>query len=169
MDHVKNTLNHIGIIETLTSIFILIVAVFTWSSGAIPVLLRLGNGLAKRKIALFAKGDHLTELRSLLIDSKIFSSKNIIEISSVQDLGRADQTSLFLVFWHDWEVDVDKILSKKNDQTALIVYAPRDLGDVPNTKRDQINEHRNSILTNFRGRLLNYLVSSMITTSYQQK
>lgn len=169
MDIVINILFIIGTIDTIILSLIVVTAIFTWSKGILPALWRLGNGLAKRKIAVFAQGDHLVELKNLLTDSKIFNKKNIIEVSSMQDFGRADQATLFLVFWHDWASDLDKILDKKSDQTALVVYAPRDLGDVPGGEMKKINEHRNSMLTNFRGRLLNDLVSSMITTSYEKE
>lgn len=169
MNDLKTIFSIIGIIESIIFVGVLLFALITWSRGILPALWRLGNGLAERKIAVFAQGDHLKELKNLLVDSKMFNQKNIIEVTSLQELGRADQATLFLVFWHDWSVNIDKILEKKRDQVALVVYAPRDLGDVPMGEIKKISDHRNTILTNFRGRLLNDLVSSMITTSYEKE
>ena len=63
--------------------------------------------------------------------------------------------------------EIRKMLWKaKNDSTALIVYAPVEFGDIPQKRMRQIGERRNVTVTNFRGRLLNDIVVSMITTSY---
>lgn len=168
MDIISTTLNNLGNIGTLIALVLFIIVVITWIRGIAPALLRLGNGLAKRKIAVFAKGDNLGSLKSLLIDSKLFSKNNIIEIAKKEDVGCAEKATLFLVYWQDWASDINLILNQKMDGTALVVYAPQDLGRVPDEEVKKINDHRNTILTNFRGRLLNDLVVSMITTSYER-
>lgn len=143
-------------------------ALGAWAKGIFPAVLRLGNGLAKRKIALFAKPNDSESLKALLTDSGLFDAKNIISITSSNDIGKAEQATLFLVYWPDWSNEIDSILRKKTDGTALIVYAPISNGRVPDEISSKINSHRNSILTNFRGRLLNDIVASMITTSYKR-
>jgi hypothetical protein len=139
-----------------------------WLRGISPALLRLGNGLAKRKIALFAKSDNASSLKHLLMDSKLFKAKNIIEICQVNDIGRAERATMFLVFWHDWASDIGKILSIKPDECALIVYAPYDQGRIPDAQMKDLDGKRHTAVTNFRGRLLNDIVASMITTSYEK-
>jgi len=61
-------------------------------------VLRLGNGLAKRKIAIFARGENSSSLKKLLIDSKLFQDKNIREIGKREDIGRAQSAMVFLFF-----------------------------------------------------------------------
>lgn len=168
MNIILKLLDDLGRTGTAIAIILLVVGIVVWVKGIAPALLRLGNGLAKRKIALFAKGDNLGSLCALLTDSKLFSKKNVIEITSKDDVGRASEATLFLVYWPDWSDEIDTILHQKNDGTALVVYAPQDKGRVPDEVVKNINGHRNAILTNFRGRLLNDLVSSMITTSYER-
>lgn len=150
-------------------IFLVTIAfgIYAWLKGILPALWRLGNGFSKRKIAIFAKGDNLKSLNSLLEDTKMFNKKNIIDISSDSDFGRAERATLFLVFWHDWQDKIDEILSAKKDNTALVVYAPQDLGFIPQDKMKKLNSERNVMVTNFRGRLLNDIVVSLMTTSYQ--
>lgn len=146
-----------------------LVAFILWFLGIIPALYRLGNGLAKREIAVFAKGDNLNSLRALLVDSKIFWKSNISEITSTKDIDKAVSASVFLVYWPDWAGDIEKILSRKPDQCPLIVYAPMDMGRIPPEQMKALDGKRNTAVTNFRGRLLNDLVTSMITTGYGKK
>lgn len=159
----------VGIVDTTILMILLSRSFFLWIKGVSPSLIRLGNGLAKRKIAIFAKGDNVTSLRSLLIDSGLFKSKNIFEVAKMDDIGKADQGSVYLVYWHDWAADIDEILRNKPDKCALIVYAPYDLGRIPDEEMKKLDGKRHSAVTNFRGRLLNDIVTSMITTTYDSK
>lgn len=168
MDLIISFFNVAGYVSTGIVIVTSVAAIQAWIKGILPVMLRLGNGLAKRKIALFAKPNDSESLKALLTDSGIFDAKNIISVMSINDIGKAEQATLFLVYWPDWSAEIDKILQKKTDGTALIVYSPISNGPLPNDISSKINSHRNSILTNFRGRLLNDIVASMITTSYKR-
>lgn len=157
----------VGRVSTVIVIVSVILGFYAWGKGIFPALWRLGNGLSKRKIALLAKGDNLKSLKSLLVDSKLFNVRNIFEISSANDLGRAEQATLFLVYWHDWPNELDEILRVAKDTTALVVYAPQELGFIPQDKMKALNSKRNVMVSNFRGRLLNDIVTSLMTTSYQ--
>jgi hypothetical protein len=165
----KTFLDVVGTVDTFILVVGIGVGIFLWLRGISPVLYRLGNGLARRKIALFAKGDNRASLKSLLIDSKLFKEKNICEISKVQDIGKCEDASVYLVFWHDWERDIEEILNKKPDKCALVVYAPYDGDRIPPEQMKALDGHRHTAVTNFRGRLLNDIVMSMITTNYEQK
>lgn len=168
MNTIKIILEYLGHASTVTVLVTLAVGVVAWLRGILPALLRLGNGLAKRKIAIFAKGDNLTSLKDLLLDSKLFNKNNIINITTKNDLGKAEKSTLFLVFWPDWKSDIENILIKKGDETVLIVYAPQESGFIPKNQMSELTEERNVMVTNFRGRLLNDIVVSMITTSYRK-
>ena len=158
----------VGSIETIVLIIGIIWAIVLWGRGIFPALLRLGNGLAKRKIAIFAKGDNLASLANLLMDSKLFKRKNIFEIAKKEDIGRAECATMYLVFWHDWADDINEILNRKPDECALIVYAPYDKGRIPDDQMKNLDGKRHTAVTNFRGRLLNDIVTGMITTSYEK-
>jgi hypothetical protein len=165
MDGILKT---IGYARTLVFVVGVVAVVFLFLKGIIPALWRLGNGLAKRKIAVFAKGDNVASLKNLLLDSKLIQAKNIIDISKKEDVGRAEKATLYLVFWHDWADDIDEILNLKPDGCALIVYAPYDKDRIPADQMKKLDGKRHTAVTNFRGRLLNDIVSSMITTSYEE-
>jgi hypothetical protein len=59
-------------------------------------------------------------------------------------------------------------LSEKKDGTALLIYAPQEEGFISKEDIAKINQHRNAIVVNFRGRLLNDIMISLITTSYEK-
>ncbi len=168
MDIVLTILNWTRYITPAIVIIGFIVTIILCVKGILPVLYRLGMGLAKRKIAIFAKGDNLSSLKNLLVDSKLFKESNICEIPLLGDIGSAQKNhaSLYLVQWQDWESDIDKILHIKSDECPLIVYAPS--VRIPQENLDELNNTRNCALSNFRGRLLNDIVTAMITTSFQK-
>lgn len=158
----------IGTIETLVLVATITWAIILWVRGVFPALYRLGNGLSKRKIAVFAKEDNLNSLKSLLVDSKLFREKNIFEITDARDIGRAEEASVYLVFWHDWADNITQILDKKPDACALIVYSPYEKGRISDEQMKNLDNKRHTAVTNFRGRLLNDIVTAMITTSYEK-
>ncbi|MGI9061250.1 MAG: hypothetical protein ACR2H5_22035 [Ktedonobacteraceae bacterium] len=159
-------LDWVGLVSSALLLVSLILGTIAWLRGIIPALYRLGKGLSKRKIAIFAKGDNLTGMMNLLEDTKLLSKRNIITIASDNDLGRGEKATLFLVHWDDWENKIEDILDAKKDATALVVYAPRQ-NSIPPDKFLVLNKHRNVTVTNFRGRLLNDIIVSLMTTSYQ--
>lgn len=158
----------VGTIETIVLILAIAWGVLLWIRGIFPALLHLGNGLAKRKIAVFAKGDNVGSLRDLLLDSKLFRKGNIIEVVRTEDVGRAEGASVYLVHWHDWADGIGDVLAQKPDACALIVYAPYDKGRIPDDQMKNLDGKRHTAVTNFRGRLLNDIVTAMITTSYER-
>ncbi len=166
METIKTILDFSGYISTIIVLVAVITGAIIWIRGISPVLYRLGNGLAKRKIAIFAKGDNAVSLKSLLTDSKLFRQKNIFEITSEEDIGRAEEASVYLVYWHDWADDISEILNQKPDKCAMVVYAPYDKGKIPDEQMKNLDGKRHTAVTNFRGRLLNDIVTAMITTSY---
>ena len=171
MEIFKDVANYAHFVTPLVVVVSFIWMLFLWARGILPAIIRLGNGLARRKIAIFAKGDNLTSLKSLLIDSKLFNEKNICEIITVGDIGRAEQASVYLVYWADWQGEYKNILDQKKDGCALLIYAaPRGLpGSIPDAVMKELDTKRNTAVTNFRGRLLNDIVTAMITTGYARK
>ena len=162
-----NIFSFVWVLESIIFFGGLGYAVFLWVKGVSPAIVRLGNGLAKRKIALFAKGDNLSSLRHLLTDSKLFQQKNILDIRKQEDIGRAESATIFLVYWPDWTSEIAEILNTKRDECALIIYAPYDKGRIPDEQMKNLDGKRHTAVTNFRGRLLNDIVASMITTGYE--
>jgi hypothetical protein len=158
-------LDWVGWVTSVIFLLTLISGIYAWIKGILPALIRLGNGLASRKIAIFAKGDQLRSLEDLLVGSKLFQKKNLIGISSESDFDQAERATLFLVVWQDWQDHLTDILNAKRVHTALVVYAPP--GSIPPERMKDLDGKRNVIVVNFRGRLLNDIVTSLMTTGYQ--
>jgi hypothetical protein len=156
-----------GDISTVVFVVGFAYAIYLFASGALPVLFRLGN-LRRRKIAVFAKGDASTSLVALLADAGLFNRKNIIAVADAADFGRVDAATIFVVFWPDWKEQLEQIVARKADTTALIVYAPQTQEQLSGDALTLLERHRNVVLTNFRGRLLNDIVGSFITTAYEK-
>ena len=167
MNQVTDFLTVVGWIDAAALVLGLLYGLYLWVSGIAPVLLRLGNGLAKRKIAVFAKGDNLISLRRLLDDSRLFRGKNILEVPGERDLECARNASLYLVYWPDWQSHIEEVLRRKPDECALLVYQPYDQGRISEELMKRLDGKRHTAVTNFRGRLLNDIVTSLITTSYE--
>ncbi len=167
MEIIIKVLGIIGYVTTIIVIIAFFVGIYQWITGISPALWRLGKGLASRKIAVVAEGDDFTSLKNLLIDSSLFKEKNINQITG-RELKKAAEYTLLLAHWKSISSYLDSLLSDKRDKTALLIYAPQNEGRVPDEARDKINQHRNVILVNFRGRLLNDVVTSLITTSYEK-
>lgn len=168
MELFLQVLDYAGRVSTFLVIIASIYAFGLWWKGISPAIIRLGNGLAKRKIAIFAKGDNFLSLKELLIRSGLFNENNIIPILKKEDIGSCEDATLYLVFWHDFEESIDLILHKKPDQSALIVYSPRNMPQIPLDQMEKIDGHRNTAVSNFRGRLMNDIVTAMITTGYSK-
>lgn len=149
----------------LIGIITIIFGVVAVVRGIAPVLWRLGNGLANRKIALFATRENATSLKNLLLDSKLIQNNNIVEVNRPEDMGRAEAATVYLVVWHDFADDIDAILNQKPDSCALIVYSPYDQEQIPSAQMKKLDGKRHTAVTNFRGRLLNDIITSMITTT----
>jgi hypothetical protein len=101
-----NFLNLLGYINTIIVVSGIAIGAVLWWLGIIPVLMRLGNGLSRRKIVIFAKSDSIVSLENLLHDCKLFKKSNILKITNDGDFGISSKATLFLIHWPDW---IDKI------------------------------------------------------------
>lgn len=138
--------------------------VILWAKGAIPVLIRMGMGLATRKIGIFSNNNY-DSLKDLLKDSKLFKVENIFQIHT-DSIGRAETMTVLLLDWDSMGDQLDAILQIKNDAVPLLVYSDH---NIPKEVFNKIRNERNTTVVNFRGRLLNDLVAAMITTDYKSK
>ena len=155
----------VGGVLSLAAVLGLIAALYLSVTGVIPVLYRLGTSLSSRKIAIFAD-DKFTELESILVDSGLVKKRNIIKIDKAS-IKKADNISFFIVHYLPYKNSIDELISLKKDTDAMIVYAPLDEGRIEDEIATKINSQRNIVMANFRGRLLNDVLVSMMTTSFK--
>ncbi len=150
-------------ISTLVSGAFLIYAIWLVARGIIPILLRLGKSLSKRNIAILASGDDYDNLRNVLISSGLFKKKNIKKIDK-NSITTVQNESLLLMHWKSHKKNIGDILKNKKDAAVLIVYAPTEEGRIEPLDMNEINQQQNVTVVNFRGRLLNDVLVSMMTS-----
>ena len=73
-----------------------------------------------------------------------------------------------MVYWAEFSDKLDDILRNKKDNVPLIIYAPQDKGRIESEDLETINQHRNVIIVNFRGRLINDILVSLMTTGFKK-
>lgn len=167
-----NFISFIGLVGTIGTIFAVLSAIVVtyWTiRGFLPVLLRLGYGLWRRKIAIIAVGDAYENLEQLIKETRLFNSKNIVAVRGHGELEQAASVDVLLVHWPDCNDFIDDILDLKTAGKSLVVYAPPTGGRLPEDVMAKLELRRNVVLNNFRGRLLNDIVSCLITTAYEKK
>jgi len=156
----------VGRVSTLLFILASLYAVYLSLRGILPVLYRLGLALSKRRIAIFAESDDFNNLKNVLVDSKLFKEKNILQIDK-ESIRKAEGESLLLLHWESFKDRLDAVLEIKKDAAALIVYAPTEGGKIDDDAMKKISDHRNIIVVNFRGRLVNDVLACMMTSSWK--
>lgn len=123
MNTIINFFNHpffivVGGIATIFMIVGFCYTAFLVIKGILPVWYRLGIGLSKRQIAVFAK-DEYESLNSMLTDSKIFSKT--IQINK-NDIRKAEKETIYLVHWKEFQDKIDDIMAIKKDSTLLKLH-----------------------------------------------
>jgi len=155
----------VGGIATVIMISGFLYTVWVVVSGVFPVWYRLGMGLSKRRVAIFASLERFEEIKTLLVDSSIFKEKNIVHIT-LNTIDKAKGQTIFLVDWETFKDQIDRVFScTKNHQTAVVIYAKP--GSILPEKMNDIANRQNTVVVNFKGRLLNDILTSLITTSYE--
>jgi hypothetical protein len=151
-----------GISFCLTALAIIAV-VIGWALGISPPLIRLGLGLWRRKIAIISSVENFRGLRECLVDSKLFKESNIVNLGT-DNLEKGKKFSLLLVDWSSTKDAIEQIIAvRESDQTPLIIYAKP--ATIPNDMMSNIADRPNTVVVNFRGRLLNDIITSLITTA----
>ena len=163
MDLASKFFTVFGLISTISAIFIFVYGVILWCRGIFPVLLRLGKGLAKYKIAIFATDPHGRELKKLLTASGLYRARNITSINPEGDPAEAEDATVLLVYWPDCTDRLEDIISRAHKDTRIIVYAPADQDNLDSNNVRMLRQKNNAVLTTFKGRLQGDLLLAMMT------
>ena len=105
--------------------------------------------------------------RSAFIAIVFFAASSMISLKQTRIIFFGDSITEAGVKPGGYITKIGEILQAKKDATALVVYAPKGPASIPPDKFVELNSKRNVMVTNFRGRLLNDIVVSLMTTSYQ--
>lgn len=141
--------------------------------GIWPLLWRLGFGRWTRKIAIVANDEVYGQLRKDLVNSGIFRENNISPITS-KSLAEVKERDLLLVHYQSFSEDqIKTILSNKKSRAGMVFYypefSPKEGKKIPDDMVKLIGDQENTTVVNFRGRLLNDIITTLITTSYEKR
>lgn len=170
-NQITNFYNHplfivVGGITVTLAFIAFVYRLVCWTFGITPIVFRLGIALWQRRVAIFGSAEVYESLKNSLVDSNIFKQKNIIHIGS-DNIDKAKNETIFLVDWETFSDKIEQVFSaRKNHQTAIVVYAKP--ASIPQEKMSDIANRANTVVVNFRGRLLNDILTSLITTSYDR-
>jgi len=138
--------------------------IITWVLGITPIILRFGGALQTKKIAIYGSKKARFSLKETLLDSRLFKEKNIIAIDK-SDFAKGKTCSIYLVDWKSCGERISEIYDlRKSHQIAVIIFAQP--GSIPQDIMSDIANRPNTVIVNFKGRLLNDILTSLVTTSY---
>lgn len=171
MQQIANWCNHplFAVVGAATTILIFggfVYRIACWTFCVTPIAFRFGIALQKREVAIFGDDAAFGNLRDCLVDSKIFKNKTIVHVRT-NNIDKAKDKTIFLVDWSSISSDIEEIFAaRKNHQTPVVIYAKP--ASIPQDKMTDIANRANTVVVNFRGRLLNDILTSLITTSYDR-
>jgi len=135
--------------------------------GVTPLVFRIGKAIWRRKVAIIGSSESFTSLKDCITDTNIFKKNNVIHIP-IDNIEKVKEHTILLVDWETCSNQIDNIfIARKNNNTAVIIYAKA--GSIPNEKMGEIANKSNTVVVIFKGRLLNDILNSLITTSFDGK
>lgn len=170
MEYVKVFLEIVGLITTAVAVLAFFAAVISWILGISPLLYRLGLGRWRRKITVLADSNNYASLRDDLVSSGVFRSKNIDHVTD-KSLAKVKDSNLLLVDYGSFsDKNMKTIIKNKKSSAGMIVYFPdfSPTNRVPDDVMKLINNEPHSVLVNFRGRLINDILITLLSTSYDK-
>lgn len=171
METVKLVLETIGLITTAIAVLTFFAAVVGWILGISPLMYRLGLGRWRRKIAIVANNEDYNLLQTDLVDSGVFREKNIHQVSATT-LSKVKEANLLLVNYGSFtEAQIKTIIRNKRSKAGMVVYFPdfSPTNRIPDDIAKLINNEPHTVLVNFRGRLINDILVTLLSTSYEKK
>lgn len=155
----------VGGITVITAVVGIIYRVLCVILGISPLVYRVGKAVWRRKIAIIGNAEAYSSLKNSITDTGIFKKDNVIHIP-VENIDKAKEQSILLVDWETSNSQIDQIfIARKNHNTAVIIFAKA--GSIPQDKMSEIANKSNTVVVNFKGRLLNDILNSLITTSFE--
>lgn len=159
----------VGFVTTVISVVIILTTLISWLLGIYPLLKRFGLARWKRKIAIAADNDMYSSLKNDLVKAEVFREKNICQIKG-NSLSQIKDSSLVLIHYQSFKEDeIKTILRNKQNKAGFIFYFPEFSPPdtmIPKEMLNEINNEPFTTVVNFRGRLINDIVTTMISTGY---
>jgi 5S rRNA maturation endonuclease (ribonuclease M5) len=132
--------------------------------GVTPLVFRIGKAIWRRKVAIIGSSEAFSSLTDCITDTNIFKRNNVIHIPT-DNIEKVKEYTILLVDWETSGNQIEQIfIARKNHNTAVIIFAKA--GSIPHEKMAEIANRSNTVVVNFKGRLVNDILNSLITTSF---
>ena len=172
MEIIRLIFEVVGIIQISLGVVVVFGAIISWILGVYPLFLRLGFARWSRKIAIVANDDLYSTLKTDLLDTGIFREKNIYPIKA-DTLSKVKETTLALIHYQSFtEEQIKTILLNKKPNAGFVFYFPEFTPPsviIPQAIMKEINSHQFTTVVNMRGRLINDIVTTLLSTSYDKR
>ena len=159
----------IGAVTIIIAIVGGLATFFGWTMGIFMVMKRLGIGRWYRRVLVVSDISHGASLKEDLINSGVFREKNI-KVIGEQNISDVKNSDLILLDY--WSISPEKSLvaiANKQSHAGLVVYSPMKNGRIADEVTERINDEPFTTLVNMRGRLVNDLLITLMSTSYDKK
>jgi hypothetical protein len=132
--------------------------------GITPLVLRIGKAIWLRKVGIIGSIEAFSSLKDSITDTNLFKTKNVFHIP-LDNIEKVRDYTILLVDWESVGSQIDQVFSKRRSyNTAVLIFAKP--GTIPQDKMNEIANKSNTVVVNFKGRLLNDILNSLITTSF---
>lgn len=168
---IVNVVNIAGLICTSVCIVATIGTVIVWSRFIIPVLRRFGMVIWKRQIAIVSNDPSLvTSIEIDLTSTHMLRKKNLcgIPINNLKDLPKYSVVIIDCGSFSE-EAKLAKVIDDMDASIGVVLYCRPGCKRLSDELMMKVNNSSRVILTNFRGRLVNDIVASLVSTPYEEK
>ncbi len=132
--------------------------------GVSPLVFRIGKAVWRRKVAIIGGKDAFDALQECIIDTDIFKKQNVKHIQ-LTNIEKVKVHTLLIIDWESCIDHIDEIFTNRKDHnTAVIIFAQP--ASIPPDMMIEYANKANTVVVNFKGRLLNDILNSLITTSF---
>lgn len=171
-DVVQNFISSVGTLATVVQIAMFIILVLICCRYLISVAKRFGLGLWKRQIAIITSDTNLVNsLKADLTSTGFIRAGNVVHIS-IENLKDLPGYSIAVIDYGSFLGDKGQLcnfIEQMDSSVGIVLYCRPEHGRLSDELMQKINNSSRVILTNFRGRLVNDVISSLVSTPYEKK
>lgn len=129
---------------------------------------RFGLALYGKKIMIVANDEDFRDLKEDISDSGLIKSRNIQRISEKQLAKTKNALLLIIVYGYLDKDDFKSVVTRKSARCGLIIHCPPEKGRIKDDEMDLLSNTAFTTLCNFRGRLVNEVLITMLSTSFKK-